>query len=231
MEFKPINAPTSTELFVDQVKQAILTGKLQPGDCLPSERQLGIELKVSRSVINRGLRQLQALHFIQMQPRQGNFVSNYWQEGTLATLDEIVRFHGGHYKPDLLQSIVATRRAMETDVVRLATNAQDDQELREMQRAVERGRNSENAIIYAEHTVAFFHHLYLAAHNQVYPLLFNSFRPTYQTLIRWNSEGQGATEILHYNQVLLRLIQSGDTEAAVAQDNALITWSLNDLLR
>ncbi|GEO67078.1 hypothetical protein LSP04_14970 [Levilactobacillus spicheri] len=79
--------------------------------------------------------------------------------------------------------------------------------------------------------MAFFYYLYLAAHNQAYPLLFNSFRPTYQTLVRWNSEGQGATEILHYNQVLLRLIQSGYTEAAVAQDNARITWSLNDLLR
>lgn len=40
MKFKKINAPSSTDLFVDQLKTAILTGKYQVGDQLPSEREL-----------------------------------------------------------------------------------------------------------------------------------------------------------------------------------------------
>ncbi len=40
MEFKKIHAPSSTDLFVNQLKTAILTGEYQPGDQLPSEREL-----------------------------------------------------------------------------------------------------------------------------------------------------------------------------------------------
>ena len=44
MEFKKIHAPSSTDLFVNQLNTAILTGDYQPGDQLPSERELEKQL-------------------------------------------------------------------------------------------------------------------------------------------------------------------------------------------
>ncbi|HBF73800.1 MAG TPA: GntR family transcriptional regulator, partial [Lactobacillus sp.] len=32
MKFKPIEAPSATELLVTQIKNAIITGQLKPGD-------------------------------------------------------------------------------------------------------------------------------------------------------------------------------------------------------
>lgn len=63
MKFHPINVPTATDLFfVNQLKTAILTGKFNLGDKLPSERVLQEQLQVSRTVINSGLKKLAALH-------------------------------------------------------------------------------------------------------------------------------------------------------------------------
>lgn len=69
MKFHPINVPTATDLFVTQLKTAILTGKFNPGDKLSNERVLQEQLQVSRTVINSGLKKLEALHFIEIRPR------------------------------------------------------------------------------------------------------------------------------------------------------------------
>lgn len=56
LQFQPISAPSASDLFVQQLKTAILSGQYHPGDKLPSERELGQQLQVSRPVINAGLK-------------------------------------------------------------------------------------------------------------------------------------------------------------------------------
>lgn len=230
MKFQPIRTQSATELLMDQLKTAILTGELRPGERLPSERDLEAQLRVSRAVINQALRRLQDLHFIRMIPRQGNFVADYRVDGTLTTLDQIVRFRGANYQPNLLRSIYQVRRVTEGDTVQLAAERQDKAVLHQAQQALSRFQNGEAPQEYAEHTFAFFRWLALASGNQVYPLLVNSFRPTYLTLSQWNSEHGGAVKMLAYNRSLLAAVQAGDGQRAMALDATLIDWSLANLL-
>ena len=71
MEFKKISSPTLRELFVQQLEDLILSGKLKIGEKLPTERQLAESMQVSRSVVNNGLSDLEKKGFLVVKPRSG----------------------------------------------------------------------------------------------------------------------------------------------------------------
>ena len=229
MEFKPIHAPSSTDLFVDQLKAAILTGKYRPGDKLPSERQLEKQLCVSRAVINAGLKRLQDLHFITIRPRYGTFIADYRTEGDLTTMNEIINFHGGHYRIPLLKSIYRLRLQLEDDVIRLAARAGDPTSLQAASHALAALANMTTPQAQAERYFAFIHALAVASQNDVYPLLINNFRPLYLTLGKWTFEVVNLEEMVAANQHLLALIRDGAAKAAVTANRQLVKDSYRQL--
>ncbi|GAX02090.1 FadR/GntR family transcriptional regulator [Secundilactobacillus silagei] len=231
MKFKPIEAPSATDLFVTQIKNAIIAGQLKPGEKLPHERELSESMNVSRSVINTGLSRLQQLHFIHIQPRQGAVVADYRSEGTLETLNQVVSFDGGYYQPSLLQSIYEFRQVTEENIVTLAAKRQDKPSLRLAQAALDQFKQSNTIQDWSLTTFDFFHALALASQNQVYPLIINSFRPMYLKLAEWNSKDGGNAEFIKRNQALLDAISAEDVNLAVKLDHALIEWSFRDLMR
>ena len=95
MRFKEIVAPTIKELFVQQIEKMILSGQLRPGDRIPSERDLSEEMKISKTVVHEGIRELRRLGFVDVTSRRGVTVADYAQTGNLDTLVAIMRFHGG----------------------------------------------------------------------------------------------------------------------------------------
>ena len=75
MEFKKLNAPSLRELFVNELQNMILSGKLEIGSKLPPERELAESMKVSRAVINSGIAELEKKGFLVVRPRIGTFVA------------------------------------------------------------------------------------------------------------------------------------------------------------
>ncbi|OGP69783.1 MAG: GntR family transcriptional regulator [Deltaproteobacteria bacterium RBG_13_47_9] len=62
--FKPIKQSRVSKEVCDQLKRSILVGHFQPGDKLPSERELAEEFQVSRVAIREALRTLENSGFI-----------------------------------------------------------------------------------------------------------------------------------------------------------------------
>lgn len=229
-EFNAIEAPTSVDLFIEQIKTAILSGQLHIGDQLPTERELCRQMNVSRGVINTGLRRLQALHFVEMRPRTGNFVADYRRNGSLETLNEIINFRGGNYRPSLLNSIFEVRHQLESDIVRLATRQQNKTTLLEAQQTIVQMENNCSPAESARLLYQFFHTLAIASDNAVYPLLIANFQSIYLTLGRWLFEIGNSETIDHQLQELFSSILTGQQEAAINKVNQLISWSADQIL-
>ncbi|KRL53102.1 FadR/GntR family transcriptional regulator [Furfurilactobacillus rossiae] len=229
-EFNAIEAPTSVNLFIEQIKTAILSGQLHIGDQLPTERELCRQMNVSRGVINTGLRRLQALHFVEMRPRTGNFVADYRRNGSLETLNEIINFRGGNYRPSLLNSIFEVRHQLESDIVRLATRQQNKTTLLEAQQTIVQMENNCSPAESAQLLYQFFHTLAIASDNAVYPLLIANFQSIYLTLGRWLFEIGNSETIDHQLQELFSSILTGQQEAAINKVNQLISWSADQIL-
>ncbi|MGN1283284.1 MAG: FadR/GntR family transcriptional regulator [Limosilactobacillus sp.] len=225
MKFKPINVPSASSLFVEQLKKAILTGEYQPGEKLPSERELEKQLHVSRPVINNGLKKLAMMHFIDIKPRHGAFIADYRTEGDLITMNEIINFHGGHYRIPLLNSIYRVRFQIELDIIRLATRNQNEQALQKAHFILQAIPNRDTDAQQAHDYFDFIHQLALASENDVYPLLINNFKPIYLTLGKWIYESIDPSSLRDENQQLLNSIKEGQEEKAIELERKLIANS------
>src|SRR5213593_3658038 len=62
--FRPVAQRRAFEDVIVQVEEAIAAGRLQPGDRLPPERELALQLQVSRASVREALRVLEAFGVI-----------------------------------------------------------------------------------------------------------------------------------------------------------------------
>lgn len=69
LHFKPIEKTTIPGEIIDQIFSMLYTGKLKPGDRLPSERQLVELYKVGRNSVREALKALEALGVIRRETR------------------------------------------------------------------------------------------------------------------------------------------------------------------
>lgn len=60
--------------IIDQVKSAIATGRLGPGDRLPTVRQLAVELSINPNTVSRAYTELELTGLVETQMGSGTFV-------------------------------------------------------------------------------------------------------------------------------------------------------------
>ena len=67
--------------IIDQVKAAIATGALGPGDRLPTVRQLAVDLSVNPNTVSRAYTELELTGLVETQMGSGTFVGQKEVEG------------------------------------------------------------------------------------------------------------------------------------------------------
>ena len=72
--------------IIDQVKSSIATGSLEPGDRLPTVRQLSVDLSINPNTVSRAYTELELTGLVETQMGSGTFVGQREVEG-----DEIER--------------------------------------------------------------------------------------------------------------------------------------------
>ena len=177
MAFHEIVAPTVKALFIQQIEGMILSGELRPGDRLPTERELADEMKISKTVVHEGLRELHRLGFLDIASRRGVTVADYAQTGSLETLRAIMDFHGGIPDAKTAASILQLRYYLEGPAMEeLAARhtAADMAALRALQQQAEQAaRQSVSA--FAEALFRYHRGVTFLSGNTITPLIFNAF--------------------------------------------------------
>ena len=59
---------------IDQVKSAIATGRLEPGDRLPTVRQLAVDLSVNPNTVSRAYTELELTGLVETHMGSGTFI-------------------------------------------------------------------------------------------------------------------------------------------------------------
>lgn len=106
--------------FVETIKERILSGELKPGDRMPPERELALEMGISRGSVNQGILDLERMGFIRVVPRKGAFVTEYLGNGTPETLAAIMSYDSKLLDPTLFKDLMDMRILIERECVRLA---------------------------------------------------------------------------------------------------------------
>lgn len=74
MEIKPIERSTLPDKIIEQIKNTIIEGRLQPGDRLPSERELAERFSVGRTTVREALKALSYAGIIK-KVREGTIIN------------------------------------------------------------------------------------------------------------------------------------------------------------
>jgi len=62
--------------IIDQVKSAIATGRLEPGQRLPTVRQLAVDLSINPNTVSRAYTELELTGLVETQMGSGTFVGH-----------------------------------------------------------------------------------------------------------------------------------------------------------
>ena len=119
------------EQIANQLEELIIANKLQPGDRLPSERELAERLGVGRPAIREATRVLQDRGLVELKPGSGTYVCEL---SNSAISQSIERFFSSQQSPVLeLQEI---REIMEPELAALAAERATPQDIERMEQAL-----------------------------------------------------------------------------------------------
>lgn len=215
MGFNKISAPSLKGIFVKELETMILSGELQTGEKLPSERDLAEQMGVSRTIVNAGLSELVGKGFLEIRPRVGVFVSDYRRSGSLSTLIAIMSYNGGRLRHDEVKSILEIRSALEKLILKLVIPKITANELTTMCDILDSIKDSQISSQFAENCFNFDHELCIISGNSLLPLYYGSFREPCLNLWMRYYQLYGKESLAAYNEQLLGLIRNKKLEEAL----------------
>lgn len=182
MEFSRLSAPSLKELFIQELENMILSGKLTIGEKLPPERDIATKMQVSRAVVNDGIIELSRKGFLIVKPRVGTFVNDYRTNGTIETLTAILKYNGGIIKNDEIRSIIELKVALNTMAIRLSETRINDEGIEKLRLIVKELGKLDNPSDAAETAFRFHHQMAICSGNTLLPMIVASFQLPIQIL-------------------------------------------------
>lgn len=234
MEFEKIVAPSPKELFIGQIVHMILSGKLSPGDKLPTERFLAEKMEINRSLVHSGIEELARMRFVRIEPRRGNYVTDYAKEGDFNTLTAIAKYTGGDFDRQTRISMVEARNAIVGGaMIRLGNigSAEDFKYLRDLikEQREDAKKTSSNA---ARYMLDFNLALTRLSGNTIFPLIMNSFAVGNMSFWQNCVEHWGVETVFAQEEKMLELIEIGKGhEAALYMENIFEEYLLDNGLK
>ncbi|MFH1488888.1 MAG: FadR/GntR family transcriptional regulator [Pseudomonadota bacterium] len=137
--FQNVRQNKAPQQIIQQMRGAILEGKLQPGTRLASESELVIEFGVSKATLREALRALEYLGLIEIRKGAsgGAFVAEVDMEITKAHLMNFL-----HFKNLSVKQISAIRRNLEPYAASVAAGKMTDEDLEKLKNLNELCRKS-----------------------------------------------------------------------------------------
>ena len=226
IEFSKLNSPTLKELFIKELETMILSGKLQIGDKLPSERELAKSMQVSRAVVNSGISELSRKGFLDIKPRVGAFVSDYRRSGTIETLISIMNYNGGRLRDAEIRSILELRIALDTLAVELCIPIIEDYEIEILKGYVQKMKETDSIKTASELAFQFQHELAFLSGNTLIPLIFHSFKVPILSLWERFCILYGIDSLIKNTSILCYYIEKRDAKNAIE----CLTININDTI-
>ncbi|WP_127484331.1 FadR/GntR family transcriptional regulator [Paenibacillus ehimensis] len=132
MTIKKIKYHRVYEDVIEQIENIILEGNLAPGDVLPTERELAQAFGISRGTLREAFRILEREGLIETRPGGGRFLSK-----NLAKAEDTKRILENIERATIIELLEA-REIFETGIVELAAVRATEQDIAEIESALER---------------------------------------------------------------------------------------------
>ena len=184
-KFTKMNKDTLKQQFIKEMQRMILSGELQEGQRLPSERDLSSALGISRGIVNAGIVELAAKGLLHIVPRKGTFVSKFEDDGTIYALELLMSYGDGKINKQLFLNMIEVKRQIESRCAYLAAHNRTTADLDDMKDLLGKILIENDISNLTELNFLFHHRIALATANTVYSLLDKSFEPVSKNIIKY----------------------------------------------
>ena len=171
--FSPVNVDRVSQVIVDQIKLLIRDGRLQPGDRLPSERELCQRFGVSRVTVREALRVLEAggLLAIRVGAHGGAFLTSPTTERLSEGLADLISV-----STITAANVTEARIIVELGILPLAVERATSDDVAALFAMVDEAKSALDAGAYTIEMSAAFHiRVAECTHNPAIAMLVQSF--------------------------------------------------------
>ena len=206
--------PRAFEEICERIRRQLASGKLKPGDKLPAERELAVQLAVSRAALREALRSLEIAGVITLRKgvKGGAFVQAGDPANVTRVLQDLVHL-GGISLGDLTEA----RLLIQSGVVRLACERATDADIEAIGRNIEHtaemsrlGRGEERRQAIAE----FYRLLALATRNEILKILVDSITDILVRYLQGVSEDIELPGLIAHRRRFYRHLEARDAASA-----------------
>jgi len=201
-----------SDKVADMMLETILSDRLQVGDRLPSERELGEQFGVSRTVVREAIRALVTKGVIDVRSGSGLRVAAVDANAVSESMSLFLR--GGTLD---FEKVHEVRAVLEVHLAGLAAERATDDDVAQLREIHERMQTETSDVEAAARDDLEFHRaIARATHNELFLLLMDSIGSSLIDIRRENLGSGSAPMTLSQHESILDAIAARDPEAARA---------------
>ncbi|MBX2999925.1 MAG: FadR family transcriptional regulator [Caldilineaceae bacterium] len=227
--FQPLERhSTLASRVTRQLETMIMENRLQPGDRLPSERDLAMEFGVSRTVVREAVRALVAKNLLEVLPGSGTLVRRPSMESVARSMALLLRVGQAHVDYEKVHEV---RRTLEVEIAGLAAERRTESDLEMIERLLAESPNTwDNQEDFALHDLAFHNALAQAAHNEIFLFVLNSLADIMLEVRRMAFTVPGLPQRAQlFHHTIVECIRDGDPQRAQQAMHEDLLYAENNL--
>jgi GntR family transcriptional regulator, transcriptional repressor for pyruvate dehydrogenase complex len=179
MALQPVNRRSVPEDVFQQIVSGVLSGEMQPGETLPSERRLAEVLGVSRPAVREALKRVSAAGLVEVRQGDATTVRDFRRHAGLDLLPRLL-LRAGEIDLSVVRSILEARLHNGPKTAELAAVRRPSGLAALLNEAIENLESATDPVERQRHALAFWDHVVDGADSIVFRLMYNTLRATYE---------------------------------------------------
>lgn len=179
MALQPVIRRSVPEEVFEQIATDVLSGQLQPGEALPSERKVAELLGVSRPAVREALKRLSAAGLVEVRHGDVTTVRDFRRHASLDLLPRLL-VRNGELDVSVFRSMLEARLRNGPKVAELAAERREPELVDLLEDSMRKMESENDPIEWQRHALKFWDHAVDGAGSIVFRLMFNAFRAAYE---------------------------------------------------
>jgi len=222
--FETARQSKTTEIIIDQIRTAILEGRLSPGDRLPPEKKLGEQFQVSKQTLRESMRALEHMGLIDVRKGIGGgaFIVEVDQQVAAQNLANYL-----YFKDLTIENLSEFRRIMEPYAAARAARQISQADLDELKRLNDAARDNlraKNWDLVSRDEIAFHRLIARQTENPILILMLDFVETLLEDFKKILKPDAGFMQsVLEAHESIYAAISAGDATLASEQMLAHVT--------
>lgn len=179
MALQPVNRRSVPEDVFEQIVAEVLSGQMQPGEPLPSERRLAEVLGVSRPAVREAIKRLTEAGLVEVRQGDSTTVRDFRRHAGLDLLPRLL-LRAGELDVSVVRSILETRLHNGPKIAELAAQRATAELVTQLGQTVDALSAETDPVEQQRRALTFWDVIVDGADSIAFRLMYNTLRQTYE---------------------------------------------------